>query len=171
MESPSWCDVLCKVGHPRENAPKCNVDTYAEVGWFRPPKISKDMSTGKPIKRAYFQPRRQGEENFRPYTSRTHKLCRSRSRSGQSGRSKTTMHQVSALSYDLVSVRARMRMHEHVHVCLCTSYVICSTYWLFAEGGKFGLALRPPVSADSRPLHTGSGRVGRTSWGSCRARN
>ena len=31
----------------REDAPKCNVDTYAEVGWFRPPKISKDMSTGK----------------------------------------------------------------------------------------------------------------------------
>ena len=52
----------------REDAPKCNVDTYAEVGWFQPPKISKDMSTGKPIKRAYFQPRRQGEENFRPYT-------------------------------------------------------------------------------------------------------
>ena len=29
----------------------CNVDTYAEVGWFRRLKISKDMSTEKPIKR------------------------------------------------------------------------------------------------------------------------
>lgn len=48
----------------REDPPKCNVDTYDEVGWFRPPKISKDMSTEKPIKRTYFQPRRRGEEIF-----------------------------------------------------------------------------------------------------------
>ena len=73
----------------REDAPKCNVDTYAEVGWFQPPKISKDMSTGKPIKRAYFQPRRQGEENFRPYTF-SH----------------------ASFGYDLVSVRM------HVRVCM-----------------------------------------------------
>ena len=31
--------------------PKCNVDTYAEVGWFRLPKISKDISTEKPRKK------------------------------------------------------------------------------------------------------------------------
>ena len=48
--------------------PGVGVNIFEEVGWFRPPKISKDMSTGKPIKRAYFQPRRLGEENFRPYT-------------------------------------------------------------------------------------------------------
>ena len=34
----------------RGGAPKCNVDTYAEVGWFRLPKISKDISTEKPRK-------------------------------------------------------------------------------------------------------------------------
>ena len=54
-------------GRPSRDPPKCNVDTYDEVGWFRPPKISKDMSTEKPIKRTYFQPRRRGEEIFRHY--------------------------------------------------------------------------------------------------------
>ena len=32
-------------GRGREVPPKCNVDTYDEVGWFQPPKTSKDMST------------------------------------------------------------------------------------------------------------------------------
>ena len=44
----------------RGGAPKCNADTYDEVGWFRPPKISKDISSEKPIK----EPRRRGEEFF-----------------------------------------------------------------------------------------------------------
>ena len=49
-------------GRPSRDPPKCNVDTYDEVGWFRPPKISKDMSTEKPIKKNIFSaaPARRG---------------------------------------------------------------------------------------------------------------
>ena len=51
---------LSPPARPREGPQKCNVDTYAVVGWFRPPKISKDISSEKPIK----EPRRRGEEIF-----------------------------------------------------------------------------------------------------------
>ena len=75
---PMWCartpggseapvirrNILKYNGAPREVPPKCNVDTYDEVGWFQPPKTSKDMSTEKPIKRAL---RNRGEEIFRHY--------------------------------------------------------------------------------------------------------